>query len=578
MKTDYTDLLFPLNVYASLLAEDFGVVDALHFGLFTDTANTLPMAQQQATELLLAQLPAQRSGKFLEVGTGLGALLARLLSGGYDALGINPDAAQVRIARERYGINEQHLLCAPFEEAALEEEAYSCVVFQESSQYIDQTILFQLSSDVLVTGGRLVVMDEFMYHCSHREQRRLHYLSAFLDQARRCGFSLRHRQDLGPEVLGTLCYLKDALAEHGEHIRRKLRIDPNKFAALQAEVSFYLSKYIEGSFGYALFSFEKRQKQAYKILPAVSKDSEKIRSLFTRIFSQPLTSEYHAWKYVRGRAMLAWQESKLVGHYGGMERDILYRGRLEIAVQIGDVMVAREHRLRKGPFWLMAKAFADMYVGDCAPFLLSFGFPNQRAMKLGRLLGLYAQVDSMVQVIAGVPVVGIPSPFLRLLELDAESLSFHSSAVDALWQEMAACFDDSLIGLRDAGYLRRRYLEHPNMTYRIIAVVQRISGRFIGVIVVREGEGNDMLLMDILAPPGDLATCLRQATRIAGLSGKKRLVFWLTRSMAERYCSSSRYLVEQSDISVPMISCTPGPLPEDVKKRWWLTAGDMDFF
>lgn len=578
MKTDYTGLLFPLNVYASLMAKDFGTVDALHFGLFTDPANTLPAAQQQATELLLRHLPARESGKFLEVGTGLGSLLARLLAGGYDVLGINPDETQVRIAGECYGISEQHLLCVPFEEAALEEEAYSCVIFQESSQYIDQSLLCQRSADLLATGGRLVIMDEFMYHCPGREKRRLHYLPAFLDQAGRCGFSLRHRQDLGQLVLETLCYLENALAEHGEQIRNDLGITPEKYSGLQAEVSLYLQKYIEGSFGYALLSFEKKQTPAYTVLPAASGDDEKIRALFARVFSHPLTPEYHAWKYCRGRAMLAWQKSDLVGHYGGMERDILYRGRPEIAVQIGDVMVASEHRFRRGPFWLMAKAFADMYVGNCAPFFLSFGFPNQRAMKLGQLLGLYTRVDSMVQVIVNVPAVAIPSPFLHLLELDAETLASCSPAVNGLWQKMAAGFGDFIIGSRDADYLRRRYLEHPEVTYRIIAVVQRISGRFVGLLVVREGTGNDMMLMDILAPPADLAAYLRQAARIARLAGKKRLVFWLTRSMAKRYCGSFRCIVEQSDISVPMISCTPGLLPEDVNNRWWLTAGDMDFF
>ena len=578
MNGSYDRLLFPLNVYATLMAWDFGIVDALHFGLFSETVRKLPQAQQEATELLLARLPERQAGKFLEVGTGLGVLLARLLSEGYDATGLNPDAIQVDIARQRYGLDEKRLIRLPFEQAELENNAYSCIVFQESAQYMDQVFLLQRSADLLVTGGRLVIMDEFMLHCSGREMRRLHYLPFFLEQASRCGLSLTKRKDLGASVLPTLEYLRSSLARHEKRIADELALDPDQLEYLARELDLYVEKYSRGCFGYALLCFEKSRSVPYRVFPARPSDQKNIRVLFEQVFGEQLDSARYAWKYARGHAMLAWHGNSVVGHYGGMERDILLCGRPDVAVQVGDVMVSPEHRLRKGPFWLTARAFAEKYVGDCAPFVLAFGFPNRRAMKLGRLLGLYTAVDKMVQLVLPVRKTSLPALSCKLRELDADSFQVLSPAIDCLWQRMAVFHRKNIIGIRDAEYLCRRYVEHPAGQYRIIARINRISGTLQSLFVLRSQGDDAYLLMDILGPPDEMMPTIRQAARVTGRSRRSRLLFWLTAGMADQFFpAGGRVEHEDLDIVIPMISCTPGLTPDEVRNRWWLTAGDMDF-
>lgn len=66
-------------------------------------------------------------------------------------------------------------------------------------------------------------------------------------------------------------------------------------------------------------------------------------ALFEKIFKHKMSPEMWQWKYgsERCKAIGIWCENALIAHYGGMGRSVLYFGKPQMAVQIGDVMVDR---------------------------------------------------------------------------------------------------------------------------------------------------------------------------------------------------------------------------------------------
>jgi len=124
-------------------------------------------------------------------------------------------------------------------------------------------------------------------------------------------------------------------------------------------------------------------------------DTAGVLALFSRAFGTVPPAGWHAWKYgsegLQGRAMGLWaDDGRLVAHYAGFPRRMLWHGNPVEAIQIGDVMVAPEVRgllSRRGPFFQVCSAFFDQWVGPGRSFALAFGFPSDRAIRLGMALG-----------------------------------------------------------------------------------------------------------------------------------------------------------------------------------------------
>src|SRR5581483_12368105 len=98
----YRDFYYPLNVLLHVLTLEEGDVRHLHYGFFEREDEPIGAAQERASARIFSELPPPPA-RILDVGSGLGANLARLLELGYDATGITPDANQVGMIRARHG-------------------------------------------------------------------------------------------------------------------------------------------------------------------------------------------------------------------------------------------------------------------------------------------------------------------------------------------------------------------------------------------------------------------------------------------------------------------------------------------
>lgn len=301
-------------------------------------------------------------------------------------------------------------------------------------------------------------------------------------------------------------------------------------------------------------------------------DFAEIAVLFQEVFGHPLSRELWDWKYANGHgnAVLASREGALIAHYGGMYREILLCGKPEWAYGGTDVMVHPRERgvmTRQGPFQLISATTAEMY-GPVA-----FGFPTERHMVLAEKMGLYTKAERMVEMRwqPAAPGFRMRSRLRALTRGNAAD----QSMVDHLWGAMADDLRDGVVGVRDWTYLERRFWGHPHNHYEVLAVTSRLTGKALGVMVLRRLETTCELL-DVIAPLANVAVIVDQARRMTALWGLTYLYCWTTTNHAPLFvaCGGKE---ETLNVFVPTSCWTDDPRVNMLKDRWWLTSGDTDF-
>jgi len=252
------DFPYPLNVLRRVLALEGVATDALHYGLFESPEEPLGAAQERSTAILLERLPPPPR-RVLEVGIGLGATLDRLRRLGYDAVGVTPDAAQARIARERFGpdLPVRESKFETFEDA----QPYDVLIFQESSQYIESAGLWSQTRRNGRAGARAIVLDEFALRPVDRPGA-LHRLDEFLSAAAQTGFVLEEDLDLSRQAAPTVDWFLRRLPAHRDRLTRELGVEGELFDALLESGAAYRDLYASGRYGYRLLSLRREDGEA----------------------------------------------------------------------------------------------------------------------------------------------------------------------------------------------------------------------------------------------------------------------------------------------------------------------------
>lgn len=314
----------------------------------------------------------------------------------------------------------------------------------------------------------------------------------------------------------------------------------------------------------------------WRIAPVDSTADGCVHALFLEVFGVRKPPVWWSWKYdqERGLALGAWRGRVLVAHYAGFPRQVSWNGSIVPALQVGDVMVRASERgvlTRRGAFQRCAAAFLERYVGFRRTYVLAFGFPNLRALKLAEHLGLYIRVDRMVEI-EWPPLADRPRWRSRFRDL---RLEHDGPTVERLWREMTADLSNEIVGVRDFDYLRHRYSQHPQHLYRMFVIEARFTGQPLGVIVLRQEDGR-WLWVDWVGRLAVLSEAVSQARRLAGRFGAS-LYTWASTALAARLVDSGGK-VTPLDVYIPSCAWTSGPDPKDLEGRWWLMAGDTDFF
>jgi hypothetical protein len=288
-----------------------------------------------------------------------------------------------------------------------------------------------------------------------------------------------------------------------------------------------------------------------------------------------MSEELRQWKYShsRGRSLVAWKNGEMVAHYGGIARAVDFFGEPRTVVQIGDVMVHPAERgvlTKKGGFCLTASTFFELNVGYGREYAASFGFPNERAMRLARTLGLYGEIDRIVE---------LSWPVAKCLDWWTTGRAIGTGASDAqlvnlVWGEMRADLKQAVVGVRDWDYIQYRYLNHPTITYDVIGVSSRL-GRPLGIVVLKR-EGSRWELMDVVGALRNFPRLLRFARGFAAKGGAERVYCWVADSFS-KYYKDAETDIKDIGVSVASNISVFGPAISEMERRWWLVSGDTDF-
>ena len=247
----YRDFYFPLNVFMHILTHEEGDVRYLHYGFFEGPEESIAEAQDRSTAMLFDRLPPAPA-TVLDVGTGLGTTLSRLLNEGYRAEGITPDERQIAVVRDRFG--------ADFPIAAVRLEDFSsarrfdAIVFQESAQYIEPNALFAKCAEILAADGRIIVLDEF---ATDPVDGGLHLRSKFLEAAEGNGFRLGEEVDVSRLAAPTIRYFMARLERFRERLIADLGVTTEQVDHLIESGDVYTARYASAIYVYRVMRFGK---------------------------------------------------------------------------------------------------------------------------------------------------------------------------------------------------------------------------------------------------------------------------------------------------------------------------------
>lgn len=570
------EVAFPLNVYARAVELEEGQVHDLHYGLHETPDMPTAQAQRRSTELLWRHLPPPC--RLLEVGLGFGATLARLVAAGYAATGITPDPAQMACARARHG-ETLPAVCARLEDFHDSPGSWNALLFQESAQYIAPLDLFTRANELLAEHGEIVVLDEFALRRTAPGRENLHLLPHFIALAGRFGFAAAEPLDLSREAAPTLDYLLRVVPRHAAALQRDLGVAADTLAALNSANAACREKYADGRYGYLLLKLRRVSRPRWQLGAISSSNAGVMRELFAEVFHHPMSHEHWLWKYGDGRgfAIGVWEKGRLIAHYGGVARNIMFFGEPQSAAQSCDVMVAPAGRAtlsRQGPLFLAAATYLENQLGYGNQHLLGVGFPSARAWKAPARLGLYGGPVGRMLELSWPAARGRPSLLRAVRPLDLTKAG-HRADADACWAAMRAGLRGMIAVVRDAETLHHRYTAHPDKAYRIFVVRHRFWGRPFGLFVLRPGAEEGCELMDVIAPLAAVPRLVTQALRVAASLGASRLFGWVVDNIRAHFGPDAA--VRDLEINVPANAWTAGPPIGNLIGKWWLTGGDTDF-
>jgi len=318
-----------------------------------------------------------------------------------------------------------------------------------------------------------------------------------------------------------------------------------------------------------------------EISTAKQEDAPFLQELFRECFGYPMSSQLWQWKYANnlGRNLIFKNDSQLVAHYGGMQRNIRFFGEKQKAIQIGDVMVAKRERAvlkKKGLYFQITAEFLERYIGYETEHLLGFGFPTPTALKLACRLGLYAMVDEMV-ALEYAAIKTRPSIKFHLQEVSLNQADKYAGEINLLWSQMRQEYQQDIIVERDWAYIKYRYFQHPLNQYKIFLITSRLTQKVLGLLVLKYQQDRQCwFLLDYVVTRKYLEVLFFQAARIIARLGAESFTFWITQSHVE-HLPSNWQKRQQANISIPTNIWHKGPATKELEGKWWLTAGDTDF-
>ena len=563
---------------ATILQREFGSCEFVHYALRCEKGqvNNIRRQQQELSEKLVNSVKVSLGSKssVLLCGPSFSYATERLLNRAHRVEWLNsqPEIEGPKKEEQVQGFGR------PFILDYSESHDFDVIVIEGSYHYLQQLDLLQKCKELMVDGGSLIILGEFLEDDSEKEYSALPNLSSLAQLSDRLGFELVSEMDLTLDAIESVDVFKNILNQETDFLQ-----DAEK-ALISNLLNDVESQFSRGRRCYKMFRFIKvfREDGDYALAhygDIESFDDQEICELFEKSFGTAFDHQIWRWKYELGNGKCVVARSELngpiVSHYGGAPRQIYYFGKMDSAIQVCDVMVLPEVRLHYGKnslFFKTAATFLEREIGNTVGHLLGFGFPNKKAMNIALRLGLYEKTDDFLEFIF--PLAGDKSSVeYKLLDIDSKNLA-HQNAIDRLWKSMSPAFENGIIGIRNWEYVKYRYFEHP---LGISGEFKRFflsdaQGDICAAFFLKEHDQCN-LIMDIICPCKDITQYI---VTLSLLLNEVRLKMWVTKGWSKTV-EVPGMIENDLGIEIPSNYWNPGPSSEILYGAWWLTAGDMDF-
>jgi hypothetical protein len=275
-----------------------------------------------------------------------------------------------------------------------------------------------------------------------------------------------------------------------------------------------------------------------------------------------------------GRILVAMEGEEVVASYAAQPTRVRVGEELRSFSHVVDSMVHPEHRRglkNPGLFVRTAETFFERYQDMDA---VHYGWPVERALKIGRRFLEYRVLREELALVRGLDETP-REPELEVVQLDSLG-----PEVFALWERCASNWEASAV--RDADFLRWRFMQHPRRSYSILAC-QEEDGALAGLCVVGSDELHSQgtrALADWLVPLGAerVASSLESAARSAArASGGQRLVASLPPWSEDfKVFQELSWKVQSTPYSLCVRSFERRIDLDLLGRGWWLTFADGD--
>ncbi len=583
-----------LNFLSRILEIEFGESRLQHYGLFDDSrdsqsvgaAQLLPAQHNFAAKLKELVEQSGPDSKVLIVGETLLPLSKALAQANYSVNWIGSktllDKGFEALPNLRYAGDDFV--------ASTEPKTVDVLVHEGSIRYLDQLALLSKSRDMLAGAGRLIVFSEFLIDDSQIKHSLLPNLSSFDQLSRRLGFRQLENLNLSSSAIRTLALVRPLIAKHGSALLSEGIVDADSCKAMSKEFDGMQEEFARGRRGFNLIVLCRDGSAANEWVDAEFGDMQSfqpmdVAELFEKSFNVSFDEQLWNWKYGLGdgKCVVArlQKNGPIVAHYGGAPRNISYFGEPAMAIQPCDVMVHPSIRKQYGKgslFFEVAATFLEREIGNTVNHLLGFGFPNQKTMNISKRLGLYEKTDDFIEIVYPSASKEAQQGQHQIEEYNADDEA-SVEVLNRLWASMCEEYAQGIIGIRDADYIRYRYIRHPfskTNQYRCV-MISSITSQDIVAFAVLKDHPDGKLLMDLVCPVAAMKPAITALNQeVSSGEGGETLRVWVTKSGSDKLRTDDA-IVNELGIEIPCNSWNPGPSAEVLYGAWWLTAGDMDF-
>jgi len=315
-------------------------------------------------------------------------------------------------------------------------------------------------------------------------------------------------------------------------------------------------------------------------------DEIQILELFKRVYGHERSLSHWRWKFLENPAgqqisLAVDEDGSIIGQFAGLPVVAATANETILLTQGIDHMVDAARR-REGVYTALARHFFETFVTSTGAAAW-YAFPVRENFDI-EMKAFDCSALHQVSVLTSDLSKAEPwRPSLRHAQrCRVDHLDRAGPPVDELWN---SCRSELPVAtVRDSRYLNWRYVDCPDIEYRLTVVTDRVSKRVRGLAVTRNGWFDQpiALMVDWLVPASDLEAgriLLEHCHSLARERGLNAVQAWFpTYTPQHHFLISLGYRVQLS----PFILSVRGPEGskglESLRGRWYYTMGDSDIY